>query len=100
MKPVAGSLCIASSSRRWYSPESLTRAGTTTCTQGSPSYSARTSWNSSEGVWPLTTSAEACSVWPDHLPWMQATSAPLMAAWSSESKASINGVPTTSSAFE
>ena len=97
MKPVAGSLCIASSSLRSYSPASLTFAGTTTWTQGSPSNSARTSWNSSEGWWPLTTSAEACSVWPDHLPCMQATSAPLIAAWSSGSKASISGVPTTSS---
>ena len=36
----------------------------------------------------------------DHLPCMQATSAPLIAAWSSGSKASISGVPTTSSGFE
>jgi len=55
-------------SLRSYSPESATLAGTQIWTQGSPSNSARVSWNSSEGVCPLTTSADACKVWPDHLP--------------------------------
>ena len=43
------SLAVYVTENRRYSPASATLAGTTTWTQGSPSNSARTSWNSSDG---------------------------------------------------